>query len=77
MVNAERLAWAERVRQQLRKMLLPGTRVIVLAGKRYREGIVPFLEGEGFSVEVPMEGLRFGLQRRWLNGHTCNECHGR
>ena len=56
MVKAERLVWAERVRQQLLKVLLPGTKVIVLAGARYREGVVPFLKSEGFSVEVPMEG---------------------
>ena len=48
MVKAERLVWAERVRQQLLKVLLPGTKVIVLAGERYREGIVPFLKSDGF-----------------------------
>lgn len=77
MVKAERLVWAERVRQQLLKVLLPGTKVIVLAGERYREGIVPFLKSEGFSVEVPMEGLKLGPQISWLNGHTRNERHGR
>jgi hypothetical protein len=77
MVKAERLVWAERVRQQLLKVLLPGTKVIVLAAERYREGIVPFLKSEGFSVEVPMEGLKLGPQISWLNGHTRNERHGR
>jgi hypothetical protein len=77
MVKAERLVWAERVRQQLLKVLLPGTKVIVLAGERYREGIVPFLKSEGFSVEVPMEGLKLGPQMSWLNRHTRNARHGR
>lgn len=70
MLKAERLVWAERVRPQLLKVLLPGTKVIVLAGKRYREGIVPFLEGKGFAVEVPMQGLKLGPQISWLNEHT-------
>lgn len=70
MMKADRLEWAKRVQQQLLKVLVPGTKVIILAGKRYREGIVPFLRGEGFSVEVPMEGLRIGSQLSWLNRHA-------
>lgn len=70
MMKAERLDWAERVQQQIIKVLPPGTKVIVLAGKRYREGLVPFLASKGYSVEVPMEGLSIGSQLSWLNGHT-------
>jgi hypothetical protein len=52
------------------KVLVPGTKVIFLAGKRYREDIIPFLTGKGFSVEVPMEGLGIGSQLSWLNRHA-------
>lgn len=70
MRKAERLVWAERVQQQIIKVLLPGTKVIFLAGKRYREDIVPFLTSKGFSVEVPMKSLAIGSQLSWLNRHT-------
>lgn len=63
---ADRLAWAERVEQALLKVLQPRAEVIILAGKRYRENLVPFLEQHEFSVTVPMAGLAFGLQLRWL-----------
>jgi cytoplasmic iron level regulating protein YaaA (DUF328/UPF0246 family) len=70
MIKAERLVWAERVQQQIIQVLLPGTKVIFLAGKRYREDIVPFLTSKGFSVEVPMQGLAIGSQLSWLNRYT-------
>lgn len=62
----DRLVWAERVKQQLLPLLQPNEQVIVLAGERYREYLLPFLRGSGFSVTVPMEGLKFGPQLRWL-----------
>jgi hypothetical protein len=66
MQKADRLAWAERVQQALLKVLPPGAEVVVLAGEHYRENLVPFLEHHGFSVTVPMAGLAFGPQLRWL-----------
>jgi len=66
MPKAERLAWAERVRSQLLELLPAGAVVVILAGVRYREGVVPFLESCGFTIEVPMDGLKFGSQLRWL-----------
>jgi cytoplasmic iron level regulating protein YaaA (DUF328/UPF0246 family) len=66
MPKSERIAWAERVRCQLLELLPAGAVVVVLAGNRYREGVVPFLESRGFRVEVPMDGLTFGPQLRWL-----------
>jgi hypothetical protein len=67
MTKPERLAWAERVQHQLLELLPPGAEIIVLAGVRYREGIVSFLRRHGFKVEVPMNKLAFGQQLRWLN----------
>lgn len=40
--------------------------MIVLAGKRYREFIVPALP-DRIQVEIPMEHLPVGKQLRWLD----------
>lgn len=66
MSKPDRLAWAERVKAQLADVLPPGAEVIVLAGERYREDLLPFLERSGFSVSVPLEGLSFGKQLQQL-----------
>ena len=66
MQKGDRDAWARRVQSRLLEVLPAGAEVIILAGERYREGIVPFLEEHGFDVRVPMEGLQFGPQLRWL-----------
>ena len=52
--------------RQLERVVKRGDTVIMLAGSRYREGIVPGLRELGANVEVPMEGLRIGEQLAWL-----------
>ncbi len=69
MPKRERAAWAERVKPRLLEVLPAGAAVIILAGERHREGLVPFLEAHGFSVEIPMFGLPFGSQLGWLKEH--------
>ena len=66
MGKAERAKWSSRVEQQLREVLQPGSCVVLLAGERYREGILPFLKRHGFDVEIPMAGLKMGHQLSWL-----------
>jgi hypothetical protein len=66
MSKRERVAWAKRVQQQLLDALPSTAEVIMLAGERYREGLVPFLRARGFSVTVPLEGLPIGKQLRKL-----------
>jgi hypothetical protein len=61
-----RRAWARRVLADLKRVLQPGDRVVILAGGRYREGLMGPLRRMGCTVEVPMEGLRIGEQLRWL-----------
>jgi hypothetical protein len=67
MGKADRDTWAKKVQQRLLEVIPPNSQVIILAGERYREGIVPFLEEHAFQVIVPMEGLSFGRQLQWLN----------
>ena len=66
---AERRAWAQRVRDQMDEQLPSGpseaVRCIVLAGSRYREFLMEYLNGR-FVVEIPMERLAIGKQLQWL-----------
>lgn len=65
MAADERRAWADRVLDQLRERAdLKEDRFTVLAGKKYREHLVPPLE----RVEVPLEGMRIGEQLQFLTG---------
>jgi hypothetical protein len=62
-----RQEWWEVVRAQLQEWIPKGSRVLILAGFRYREHVVPFLENEwGCAVEVPLAGMPFGRQLAWL-----------
>lgn len=65
---AERRAWGERVSDQLSAQIGPRTRVIVLAGRLYREPIRDWL---GERATVPMEGLGIGEQKAWLKRQIC------
>lgn len=61
-------AWAARVMKTLDDVLPGRSRVVFLAGDRYRRDLVPALKARGHSVECPVEGLRIGQQLSWLNG---------
>jgi cytoplasmic iron level regulating protein YaaA (DUF328/UPF0246 family) len=62
MPRAEQAQWAARVWNQLRPVLAPNTRVILLAGTNYRRDLVPLLRGHGCEISIPFEGLSFGRQ---------------
>lgn len=66
----DRLRWAARVQRQLRDVLPPWGEVIVLAGERYRQDLLPFLRDRGLQVTVPFEGLSFGRQLQRLKELT-------
>ena len=63
---AERRAWAEKVRQQMSPHLIGRRRIVIFAGQRYREFLVPALLRDGYEVDVPMANLRIGEQLAWL-----------
>jgi hypothetical protein len=67
MKMGDRRTWAERTRQALRVELRRFETVIIFAGLRYRELIVPSLRAEGVRIQVPMEGLTLGQQLQWLS----------
>jgi hypothetical protein len=62
----ERREWAERVEDRLEQVLPAGCEVLILAGQRYREYLVPYLESRGHRVLIPLEGLQMGQQLKWL-----------
>lgn len=63
---AERRAWADRVISQM-KVALPRTEeIILLAGMRYREFLMDYLQSRAKRVVTPLEGLRIGEQLSWL-----------
>jgi hypothetical protein len=63
---AERRAWAERVIQQMEHLKLEADEVVILAGARYRENLMPWFKKKFSHVSVPMEGLQIGRQLSWL-----------
>ena len=67
---AERRAWASRVLEALRPHLLGTEQVVVLAGDRYREFLMPSLRATCRDVRVPMEGLKIGFQLQWLGANA-------
>jgi hypothetical protein len=70
MRKIERAEWATRVQAKLIELLPPHSDVVLLAGERYREELLPFLNLNGFSVQVPMAGLSLGRQLQWLKEHA-------
>ena len=66
MTAEERRAWAQRVAYELRPKLRRGDFVIVLAGQRYREYLIPLLKEWGCDVQIPLRGMGIGKQKAWL-----------
>lgn len=63
MAISERKAWAQDVLESLRKETdLKSDKFIFLAGMPYRENLVEHIK----KYDVPMEGMPFGRQLKWL-----------
>ena len=68
MRKLERRAWADRVIDQLGTNLPERADILMLAGERYRDGLMSWLLARGHHIQVPMEGLPMGKQVQWLQG---------
>jgi hypothetical protein len=64
----ERKGWATNVLDKLLPELASEMRVVMFAGRRYREFLVEPLRQRGIEVEVPMAKLTRGEQLAWLSG---------
>lgn len=62
MRSAARHEWADRVSIALAPIVQAGDEVIMLAGERYREGVLPWLSARGVRVTIPLQGLMMGQQ---------------
>jgi hypothetical protein len=72
MPKAEREKWATKVLDSLRRSVdLENDHIVVLAGKRYREGLISDIR----NFSIPMEGLSIGRQLRWLKEQL--QCKGK
>jgi hypothetical protein len=67
MAVRQRRDWASKVIRQMEVDLPMAEEVIVLAGTRYRENLMAWLQGRFARVSVPMEGLPIGRQLNWLS----------
>lgn len=66
MPRAERDRWAASVQRRLAELLPANSEIVMLAGERYREGLIPFLRSRGHKVSIPLEGMPFGKQLQYL-----------
>ncbi len=62
----DRRAWAGMVKQQMEKALPEADELTILAGMRYRENLMEYLDKRFLKVSVPMKGLQIGRQLSWL-----------
>jgi hypothetical protein len=65
-----RVAWALRVRRQLRHHYPQPARVVMLAPHRYAALLASYLVDDGWQVERPLQGLGIGQQQAALKRMT-------
>ena len=70
MSKKEKQEWAKNVINKLKNIIdLEEDKIIFLAGKNYREYLVPLLK----NYEIPMRGLSIGKQLKYLKEHIEDE----
>lgn len=67
MLASARLEWARTVFAQLEGVTEPKDTLVILAGRLYRDVLVPLLRNRGHEVRTPLERLSIGKQLQWLN----------
>lgn len=67
---AERRAWAALVITALRPRLAGVNRVVLLAGRAYREHLEDEIAAAGLPVEIPLDGLGIGEQLAWFDAQA-------
>lgn len=67
----ERREWAQETASQLREhgLLSDGNVLVIHAGQRYYDELLPLIEDSNVDIEIPTEGLGFGETLSWYNEH--------
>lgn len=66
MTSQDRAKWASDTYNQIVRNI-PVSKLVFLAGSKYRKGVADLLPINGYGVEIPMKGLGIGQQLAWLN----------
>lgn len=70
MKKPERQAWAEKVQGQMEERVPEEcTKVVILAGSKYREFLMDYLTDRFKKIKIPLEGITFGNQLKWFDKH--------
>jgi len=59
-----KLSWSQLVAEQLKLKLPAEAEITILAGRSYRDYLIPLLDS--YSIQVPLEGMGIGEQLSWL-----------
>jgi len=62
--------WANRVFAEFKNLYPSSRAVTILAGRRYREFLVPLLIASCYEVHVPLEGKGIGQQLQWFKRNS-------
>ncbi|HLM62018.1 MAG TPA: hypothetical protein VK308_14525 [Pyrinomonadaceae bacterium] len=63
--KADRESWAQRTASELRQRVPPKSTIIILAGLKYRENLIPLL-ADKYTLIVPLKNLGIGKQLAYL-----------
>lgn len=66
MTRGEQKDWGAKVVTQMTELLPKADEVLLFAGERYREPLLPYLDAHFQTVTIPMIGLTSGRQLQWL-----------
>lgn len=68
MKKPERQEWAAQVEKQMEELVPEEcTRVVILAGSKYREFLLKYLTDRFKKVKIPLKGVTFGNQLKWFD----------
>jgi hypothetical protein len=62
-----RCAWAQRLIDKMEQDDIQGRKLLILAGKVYRSGLMQFLWTWFDEIAIPMDGSRIGEHLSWLS----------
>ena len=62
--------WVKSVTKQLDEIVTEDTVIDFYCGKKYRDGLIPYLTRRGIKYNIPMEGMGIGEQLKFLKEHV-------